>query len=145
MGLALYLSPSQESKITSINPFRLTYDGRIGGIQDIKIYIRNDDINKWYSDIYLSVIDNGISNIVNNPSNNWYWKLNQSDIDISDIEWNDISCANTISIDDIGTSSLANIVTFVPVWVRVSIPNKQYIQVINSVVFRLEAKENVVE
>ena len=143
MGIGLYLNTNINSKISDTNKFSITFDGRIGGIQDKQIYIRNDDITKWYNNIQLYVFDSGNNNIVNNQNNGWSWKLKEADIDPTNEEWNSISAGQTIAISvDLGSSTKFDIVTYVPIWLRIQIPSKQYVQTIETVSFNLLAQEN---
>lgn len=144
MSLGLYLDTTSDSLITSKNKFSITFDGRIGGTQDKIIYIRNDDITRWYDDITLEAYDSSASNIVNNGR--WSWKLKESDIVPTNEEWANISSGNTVTLSvDVGSSTYADIVSYIPVWIRVEVPNKQYVQTIETVNFILRAQEHSIE
>jgi len=45
---------------------------------------------------------------------------------------------------DLGSSGDGDIITFLPLWIRVAIPRAQRIQAITNVVIRITATENVV-
>ncbi|MHA1909774.1 MAG: hypothetical protein ACW98Y_20930 [Candidatus Thorarchaeota archaeon] len=146
MSLAIYSAPYDDNKLTGTNTtFTMTFDGRVGGIQDRRIYIRNDETIRWYENITLSVIDYTGDSIVDGTNPGFYWKLMEKDIIPTNEEWDLIASGNTLSLSsDLGSSLLADIVTYLPVWIRVAIPRGQSIQTIKGVILRISATEGVV-
>ena len=145
MGLDIYSAPNEDSKFTTQSPFTVTFDGRIGGAQDKCIYIRNDDTARWYENITVKAVDTVGIDVVDGTQEGFFWKLIEKDVAPSDIEWNELSPGNTLQLSvDLGSSTSADIVTYIPVWVRVQIPRGQRIQTIKDVVLRLEAQEHVI-
>lgn len=143
MALGLYFEPRESSLISSESPFTVTFDGRTGGEMDRCIFLRNDDLERWYSDIVISLSDSGDFDHTNNTTSGWWWKLKQKDIPPTNDEWIKISPDNELTIDeDIGSEGNGDIVTYIPVWVRVAVPRSQAIQTINSIVFVIEATEH---
>jgi hypothetical protein len=145
MGLGIYSAPDESTKFTSISPFTVTFDGRVGGFQDKCIYIRNDDITLWYSDIVLAGVDTDAGDSrTDGTREGWEWKLLEKDVAPVLLEWRDIAAGNALSLSsNIGSSSRADISTFLPVWVHVETPRGQSIQTIVDIVLRLSAMENL--
>jgi len=145
MSLLLYSEPNKDATITSSKPFTVTFDGRVGGIQDKCIYLRNDSDGRYYSDVVVSIIGTAGNNITDGSQDGFEWKMIQKDIVPTNEEWGEVAAGNSVSLSSaIGSSSKADIVTYVPIWVRVAIPRSQRVQKITSVVFRVSATEIVV-
>ena len=73
MSLKLYLSPDVTSLISANSPFAVTFNGRTGCAQDWRIYIRNDEASKYYTDIQVLAVDtSGGDSIVDGTKTNWY-------------------------------------------------------------------------
>jgi hypothetical protein len=145
MGLGIYEAANENAIISDENPFTVTFDGRIGGAQAKKVYIRNDASDKWYSSIQLVVLDTIGASIVDGTVSGWSWKLMEKDIPPTEEEWAEVSPGNTISFSSsLGSSSLADTITYLSVWVRVEIPRGQSIQTITDIVLRLTAQENLI-
>jgi len=120
----------------------LTFDGRIGGERDRLVYVRNDDILRYYTDIQVSPTDSSGDNIVNGTTSGFFWKLMLKDIAPTNAEWALVSPGNTISLGaDLGDTTAGDIVTYLPFWVRVAIPRSQRIQTITDVVLNITATE----
>jgi len=132
VSLAIYSSPDIESKYITTSPFTVTFDGRIGGSIDKRVYVRNDDSSRYYTDIQL--------NPINVSGEGYSWKLMEKDIAPTNIEWEAATSSLTLSVG-LGSSSSGNITTFLPVWVRVVTPRSQRIQTITDVVLRITATE----
>lgn len=146
MSLGIYSSPHEDYKLDASSPFTITFDGRIGGAQDRIIYVRNDDTARWYSDIQIQPVYSGSgTNIVNGERTGWRWKLIEKDVPPTGDEWSQVAPGVVLSLSsDIGSSLLADIVTFLPVWVRAVVPSGQRIQAITDVVLRLTSTEGLI-
>jgi len=145
MSLLLYSKPNKDAAITATKPFTLTFDGRIGGIQDKCVYLRNDDTERYYDSIVVSIIDGSGDDITDGSKEGFEWKIIQKEIVPTNEEWGEVSAGSSVSLSGaIGSSTKGDIVTYVPIWVRVSIPRSQRIQKIVDVIFRISATEIVV-
>lgn len=142
MGLSLYFKDNENS-ILEDGKFLATFDGRAGGVLDKKIYIRNNDIVKWYSNIVLSLDTGTGPNLIDNSINGFYWKLAQQELPLNKEEWKLVSPGNTLNITgNIGSADQGDISTYISIWVRISIPRNQRIEKYKNISFILEAKEN---
>jgi len=143
MALGLYSEPKDTALISSDAPFTVTFDGRTGGQMDQCVYLRNDNLERWYDSIVISISDDGSTDHTDDSEGGWWWKLIQKDIQPANVEWLKVSAGNSLTIDaDIGSEGAGDIVTYIPIWVRVSVPRSQPIQTIESIVFTVEATEH---
>jgi hypothetical protein len=145
MALALYSFPDESAKIIDSKPFTVTFDGRRGGSIQTKIYIRNDDSDRYYTDLQLVAYDTEGDNIVDGSQTGFEWKIIEKDIAPTLQEWEQVSAGNTLSVSvDLGTSVLGDIITYIPCWIMVNIPRSQPISTITDVVLRIQARESAI-
>ena len=145
MALAFYSEPHEDHAITSTNPFTVTFDGRLGGKLAKKVYLRNDNTARWYSDISITPRDTSGINIVNGSISGYEWKVLEKDVAPTLEEWELEAAGDTLDVgSSIGSSIFGDIITYLPIWIMVQIPRGQAVQNIIDVVLRIEATENVV-
>ena len=131
--LAIYKEPTE--LFSSTNPFTVTFDGRIGGSQDRRLYIRNDSDSVYYTNITVSVVDVG-------SEGNILWKLKQKDIPPTNDEWMEVATGNTLSISsDIGSSSQADTATYLSFWIKAITTRGQDVRTLTNYIIRLSATE----
>lgn len=146
MSLSIYDAPDASAKLDSSNPFTITFDGRIGGSIDKKLYIRNDDSSFWYDEIKVQPVDLIAPDLVDGSELNHTWKLMEKDISPTTEEWALITAGNQLSFsDNIGTADIGDIITFIPFWVRVKTPRRLSVQTITDIVLRIDARKNLVD
>lgn len=147
MALGLYTEPKASKIISSDSSFTsslsIAIDGKTGGEIAKKLYVRNDDLTRWYSSITLSTSDSSGRGL--NAGNYGYsWKLYKTD-QIPTLEtWNTISSGNTITLDNLGNSSLGDTATYISFWVRVKIPRFAPIEQIRTVSIVISSTENFI-
>jgi hypothetical protein len=135
MALGIYNSTSPTDVLGDDKPFTVTFDGRVGGIQDRCIYIRNDDLGSWYEDIVLQPI--GIT------GSTW-WLIEKDTVPINE-DWEGVTPDIALSLsDNIGSATLSDTSTYLPVWIRIQIPKGADIQTITSITFRLTATRHLI-
>jgi hypothetical protein len=145
MALGIYYAPNINSQYNEDRPFSVTFDGRVGGAQDLCVYIRNDDSTRWYDNIVLTLVDGAAPNIITGVNVGWDWRMMEKSLPPLHEEW-----GSSLGIDhlhlsaDLGSNSLGDVVTYLPIWVRITIPDDQPIQVINDVVLQISATEHLV-
>jgi len=145
MGLGLYRQPDINTTFSETSPFTVTLDGKVGGSIEKCIYLRNNDTTKWYSSIQVSLVDDSGNDITNGTRSGWEWKLKESNLLPMVDEWDEVAPGNTISLgSDLGSSTKADTVTFLSIWVKIMIPGNQRIQVIDNVVFNITATESLI-
>jgi len=145
MALGLYTAPDASALLTDKNPFTVTFDGRKGGIINRLLFVRNDNSATWYSNIQVQPIDLSGENIVDGSKLEFHWKLLEKDIVPALEEWKSVLPGNQLTLSsNLGSSTLGDIVTFLPFWVQVKIPERQKVSTIKDVVFRVTATESLV-
>ena len=88
-------------------------------IPDIrKLYVRNDDVTKWVSDITVQATSTGIDLI--NGTNGFGFKFFWGDIEPTNRVWQNIGYNNPINVSNIGTTLQAD-TSFHPFWMNVSV------------------------
>lgn len=146
MALGIYLKPDSSTLITSgehTSPFTVTVDGRNGGALDFKLYVRNDETDKYYSSITVQPIDVANGWLVDNTKG-WSWRLIATEQCPVGVEWELVSHGNQISLGSIGNSTFGDIATYLPFWVRVTIPACEQAAQIESVALQVEATEHLI-
>lgn len=137
--LAIYKEPNDTAMYSSRSPFTITFDGRIGGSQDKKLYIRNNSNIKYYTGITVAVVDVG-------DEGNITWKLKEKDITPTNDEWMEVAVGNTLTISsNVGTSTRADTSTYLSFWIKAIISRGQDIRTLTNYVIRLSATELFVE
>lgn len=149
MALAIYSKPDVTTKLSASGataPFTVTFDGRSGGALSRKLYIRNDESTKWYDNIIVQPIDSGSPSIIDSTTDGYSWKLFYGDDNPPTEQWIRITAANQIQLNTrIGDPELpGDIVTYLPFWIRVSVPRNQAVTTITRVVLRVTATEHLI-
>ena len=118
------------------NPQIISIDGRTGGIVEKKLYLRNDDNAKAYSNIQLTFYQSGGDIDYRDGSEGFSMKGKTGNTRPTAAEWVTISANNTVTFSDIPDT-----VTYLPVWIRVQIPAKVSVQHIDNVSLKITATE----
>ena len=146
--LYFYTEPNDTaaiSKDTLLTPFTVTFDGRVGGCIDKRLYVRNDESNKWYSNIVVSAYDfDTTENWVDGTKTGFYWKFSTNEIVPSSEEWELIGNNVSISLGNIGDSLFGDISSYLSFWVRVTVPGNIQIAVRKTIVLQISATENLI-
>lgn len=142
MGLKIY-SDVTSGNAYSINglytdPLIESFDGRVGGTVEKKLYIRNDDATKQYSSIVVSLVQAGGSINYRNGAYGFAMKMKSGNGRPTEAEWATISANNTISLSDISDTT-----TYLPFWLRIEVPSRIKSQHISNVSIKISATETV--
>ena len=115
------------------------------GMRDTKLYVRNSDLNLWFSDIQLSLYEDGTGySAVAGPG--WEMRLLEKDIAPTTEEWLEVGADNEITLSaNIGSSTRGDISTYLPFWIRIKIPRDQEVKNLTSISIRISATKNLVE
>lgn len=148
MALKLYYKDSlgAYSEITSgsdfSNPVTTTHDGKIGDIKTVCLYIRNDDVALWYSNVEILPVDlvdaNPYGDVAYDETG-WGVKLNEGGTEPTTAEWNDIDWGRKISVEDIEDST-----TYFPFYYLISCPPNTNAQNKSDIILRVSYTENAV-
>lgn len=147
MSIGIYTDANPATLIsksaTFTNPLLVALDGRLGGITQKKLYLRNDDNTLWYSTNTVTPADLIDPTIVNG-TNGISWKLRAGGTQPTDEEWAAITAGNTISLANLGSGAGSDTSTYLPFWVRVQIPRNTSAKTILDVTLTINTNENVV-
>jgi hypothetical protein len=148
MGLSIYTRPDGASAISQDGdftaPFAITFDGRIGGYKEVKLFVRNDNATRYFSGLTLSLEDNSALNIVTNTSAGFAWKLAYGDTKPTYNDWVNTTAGNTIELPDVGAAGDPDTSTYLPFWLFIQVPEGMDIQLFTDVKFILAGDENLV-
>lgn len=147
MGLLIYsdANPSTafSSESTFTNPLLAAFNGVTGNTKSVRYYVRNDESDKSYSSISLQPVLLEGTNIING-TDGFGWKLYAGDTQPLEEQWSLVSYANSIVIPDIGSAILADVNTYEPFWLRISVPAGASIQSYSDVKLRISYTETLV-
>lgn len=139
MALGIYADADPETSFSQSgdfsNPIKEAIDGVEGGSIDRLYYVRNDDSGVTYSGISLSVDDTTGKSIVDG-TDGFSWKLSAGSTRPTETEWTATTAGAAISLDDIEDTS-----TFLPFWLRMTIPRNSRIKTYTDVNLVLTATE----
>lgn len=124
------------------NPFTAAFDGVLGEVIERKVYVRNDDALYYYENITVQPIDGG-DDIVDGSgvTEDYNWKLYAGDSQPLEEQWELTSAGNQIALADLGSSGNPDTTTYLPFWVRISVPTGAPVNAYNSVLLRLSFDE----
>jgi len=132
---------SQNGALT--NALSLTFDGVAGGTLIRRYFVRNDDAVFFYTSISMVPVVKSGADIISGL-NSFSWKLIAGDAQPLDSQWGLISPANTITLANIGSSGSPDISTYLPFWLRVTVPSGISVQVLEGTRLEITATENLV-
>lgn len=110
---------SQNSDLT--NALLVAVNGRLGGIFQKRLFVRNTQSNKSYSGITVSV-ENTVDPTLINGVQFTYWKLLAGDLQPADSAWEVVTTGNILTIPNIGTILVGDNSTYTPFWLWVKVP-----------------------
>jgi hypothetical protein len=149
MGIALYSKPMPNYRFsnqdTEYSPFTVTFNGIYGGSIVRRIYVRNDELDYYYTEIQVVAVDSASPSRVDGTKAGWEWKLMEKDVVPDELEWHNVTAGNTLSLSaDLGTKTLGDTATYLSFFVYVKIPPDQLADNIKDIVLRLTATKSVV-
>jgi hypothetical protein len=149
MSLAIYTLPDPDYRLFQVSDtvfspgLSVSFDGRVGGAQVKKLYIRNDNNDTYYTNTTIQALDSGAPSRVDGT--NWHWKLAESDLPPSEYSWAEITPGNQLLLSSsIGTSRYGETAAYFTFWLRIQTPPRQLVQNIKSIVLRITATERLV-
>lgn len=145
MALNIYLEPVDTSPLSKSgrfsNPLGITFDGRLGGTKEIRLYLRNDDPAVRYTNIVLSLQDTDVDSHIDSLDSNYQWKLSEGDTKPTLLDWNNTEANNELQMTDIGEAGIPDTSTFLPFWLYVKVPANLAVQNIRTISFVIEGNE----
>jgi hypothetical protein len=126
MALKIYTAADPGTALSEngahTNDFLVALDGKVGGVLQKKLYVRNDDAAYRFTGISLTVASTETGTSYVNNSLGYSWKFSGGATQPLDLEWELVSDGNTITLPNIGAAGLPDTSTYLPFWVRIKIP-----------------------
>jgi hypothetical protein len=139
MALKIYENADPGSAFSSdrtfSNPFSVALDGATGAVYEQRLYVRNDDIGRVYTDILVAPIDGG-DNIVSG-ANGFSWKLLAGDQKPLEEQWSLQSAGTGINLGNLSDTN-----TYLPFWVRIEVPQGAEVTSFQAMTLDIEATES---
>ena len=126
-------------------PVRTSHDGTNGEIVEVKLYLRNNDTNFYYTDIQLTGVPARKVRVgdLQYPEAFIGFKIIVQDEQPTANQWLAVESGNTAIHPDIGDTNAGDN-SFMPFWVQVQIPPGTRASTINDVSTNVKANENPV-
>ena len=102
-------------------PISTVHDGVLGETVETLLYVKNDDILVYYTDVKVTPVSKVTPSIVDGTSTGFGVKLSLGNTQPTEAEWAVVDYGNTIELDDLGSASAADL-SARPFWVRIEIP-----------------------
>lgn len=147
MALKVYRQDNADagSEISSSSPLQLSFDGRVGGSEEFKLWIGNTDITKEYTNIKIQPID---LDTQTDPDGNYVdgslgclWQIAPVSIQPTLEEW------DALWPDDAERAFTGVTITgadFKDFWVKITLNPNRPVANISDIVLRLTATEETI-
>ena len=140
MALTFYDS----DQVAVSGPHRSFFDGNLGGASDHLIYIRNDDAATYYTNIQVTPLLDGAIDPVAFINSGYGIKFLSGQRRPTEGEWDLVHSGMPIAIPDIGTTLLADTVSYHPFWIRLTVPGGSPAELRENISTRIYAYERQV-
>lgn len=146
MGLGIYeaVSPTTKYSLNGAltNAICFTFDGIAGGTQIRKLFVRNDDSLYYYEDITVTPVTKTGSDIISGAGG-FSWKLIAGDTEPLEDQWELVSDGNSISLSDLGSGGSPDTSTYLPFWIRITVPEGISVQSLEGTRLDIACTENL--
>lgn len=132
-----------EDQVALTDPFRTFHDGHLGGPQERKVYVRNDDPLYYYTSVTIAPQQLVSGNWVGIQDTGWGVKLLSGERQPTEAEWDLALSGDTLQLADIGAAGSPD-TTYKPVWIRVFCPGNTSAQIKEDLRLRLSALKRLV-
>ena len=147
MGLLIYQTANPASAFSAAglftNPLVQTFNGVAGSIVERRYYVRNDNVLNSYSGVTVQPRLVSGDNIFNG-TNGFSWKLIIGDAQPLEEQWSLVAPGAAITIPDIGTALVADVATFEPFWLRMTVPRGASVESFSGIVLDIAGTETLV-
>lgn len=136
----------KKMKAFNEDPLRSFHDGYSGEVFEDKIYIKNLDKTRFYTEITAEpkFKDAYQQDTGEYGNTGWSIKLMYGERQPTEEEWAYVPPASIISIPDIGTREKADTIRRHPIWVRIFCPGNSRAQIKKNIFIELQYYEKVV-
>jgi hypothetical protein len=142
MGISLYHKENDQFVTGSIIT---THDGKSGDVHAVQLFLRNDDVNLWFSNIQVTPVDSTATASLDETdydSTGWGVRLIAGDNEPSASHWSSTNWGIAISMPNIGASGSADISTYYSFWYQITCPPNENAETKQNIVFRVTYTEN---
>lgn len=127
------------------SPISTVHDGRTTSNQVVQLFLRNDDLNVYYTNIVLSCIQTDAgTNYLDDTTSGWGTKLRAGISEPTQEEWEITDWNNELSMSNIGTSSDGDTTTYASFWYFIRHPSQIPADIVEVVQLHVEAIERAV-
>lgn len=119
-----------------LSTLQLSFGGRFGSITESKVYLRNDDSGRYYTNLILSVLSTVYDAQSDFGNSGWSIKFLYGERRPTEAEWDIVRSAEPLGLPDIGSTLAADTYTYHPIWIRTYCPPKSKADIIDD--FSLE-------
>ncbi len=116
MGIAIY--DDEQNALTEIDRFRPFVNGYTGRSFDQLIYLRNDDVSKYFTNVTVSIIASTYDANGEFGESGIGFKFIYGERRPTEAEWDIVETGAPISLPNIGEEGSADTSTYYPIWVR---------------------------
>ncbi len=146
MSLEIYTAADPDTALSQdgdhTSDFLVSLDGKLGGVLQKKLYVRNTDSAVRHTGIALTVDAPESGSAFLDDSAGYSWLLYEGDTQPTDTQWEEIlDIPNTIDLGDLGAADLPDTTTYLPFWVRVEIPRNADVRTFTDIRFKLTGQE----
>ncbi len=125
MSLGIYTDTADSALVsqndTFTNSLLVPVNGRLGGVFQKRLFVHNNEQDKSYSGIQVSVENPADPTLINGVQFT-FWKMIAGDKQPTDDLWLPIATGNILSLPNIGTILNGDSTTYLPFWLRVQVP-----------------------
>lgn len=104
------------------NPLKTSLDGRYGSVRDSLIYVKNNDVSKYYTNLSVSTVYGVYPDAGEFSNTGWSVKYLYGERRPTEAEWDTAKPDVPLALPDIGSTVAADTTTYHPIWVRVIAP-----------------------
>lgn len=143
MSLAFFNDAFDE--IDDLNPLWTSHNGFHGEASEIQFFIRNDDENRYYESIQVSLSSSASYDVTGEYGTlGWSFKLIPGSRRPTEKEWDAATSLAPVSLGTLGDTDAGDASTLLSVWLRVFVPGRTPAQYRNDFRVVLTAQEKVV-
>lgn len=152
MALDLYTYDDENSEFVKhsknglfTNPAQTTHDGTNGEVSEKKFYLRNDDVNFYYTNLILQALplEKTAVEDINYPEAFVTFKIIVQNEQPTENQWKAVVSGDEVAFGDIGEAGTGD-VSYKPLWVQVGIPAGTRVQNISDIRINVIGEENPV-
>ena len=128
MGLEFY--DNNKAKLDDNNLATQSFNGTLGESVEQMLYLRNDDAGLYFTNITVWVEDSVTPDHTLGVlgTSGWGVKLSATGRQPTPDEWENIIAGDSISIQDIGDTTIANTSDYIPFWIKIIVPGNSLAQ-----------------